>query len=83
MAKFMQDGASSHRSKTTKKYLLKKNIPLFDHPPNSPDLNPIEKVWGEMKRRMREKNLIFRGFQDLVDQIQIEWDNIEEEFINS
>jgi transposase len=40
-------------------YLEQIGIPLFDHPPNSPDLNPIEKVWGEMKRRMREKNLFF------------------------
>ena len=30
----------------TKKYLLEQKIRLLDHPASSPDLNPIENLWG-------------------------------------
>jgi len=32
------------------------NIALMSHPPNSPDLNPIELVWAILKKRVEEKN---------------------------
>lgn len=46
---FQQDGAPSHHSKSTLSWLANQNIPLFFHPPNSPDLNPIEPIWLELK----------------------------------
>ena len=50
---FQQDGAPSHTAKTTKCWLARNDIPLFPHPPNSPDLNPIEPIWHELKKRLR------------------------------
>jgi transposase len=44
-----QDGAPSHTVKKTKKGLADHNIDLFPHPPNSPDLNPIEPLWHDLK----------------------------------
>jgi len=46
---FQQDNASCHVSKETKKWFNDHNIPLFYHPPNSPDLSLIERVWHELK----------------------------------
>lgn len=50
---FQQDNTSSHKSKSTKKWLTRHHIPLLFHPPSSPDLNPIEPAWHELKTRLR------------------------------
>jgi DDE superfamily endonuclease/Transposase len=47
---FQQDNASSHTSKSTQHWFLHENIPLLFHPANSPDINPIEPVWHELKK---------------------------------
>ena len=39
---FQQDGASSHTTKITKKYLESREINVLNCPSSSPDLNPIE-----------------------------------------
>ncbi|RXN06888.1 Transposable element Tc3 transposase [Labeo rohita] len=39
---FQQDNAAVHNAHLTKE----NNVPLLDHPACSPDLNPIENVWG-------------------------------------
>jgi hypothetical protein len=46
---FEQDGAASHCSKSTMKWFTKNKISLFDYPASSPDLNPIEPVWLDLK----------------------------------
>lgn len=50
---FQQDNASSHTSKSTKNWFATRGISLLYHPPSSPDLNPIEPVWHELKKRLR------------------------------
>lgn len=47
---FQQDNASCHTSKHTKKWFDNHGIPLFYHPPNSPDLLPIEAIWHKLKK---------------------------------
>lgn len=43
---FMQDGASAHTAKDTKKFLDSNRVKVLDWPPRSPDLNPIERMWA-------------------------------------
>lgn len=50
---FMQDGAPSHRDGRTKQWLHDHNISCLFHPANSPDLNPIEHIWHEIKKIIR------------------------------
>lgn len=47
---FMHDGAPCHRAKSIKNYLSSVNLRVLKWPGNSPDLNPIENVWNQLKK---------------------------------
>ena len=46
---FQQDGAPSHRAKSTTAWLNRNHLEVFPHPANSPDLSPIEPLWHQLK----------------------------------
>lgn len=48
------DNASFHRSETSKKLVEEAGCRLLFLPPYSPDLNPIEKCWSNLKVKVRE-----------------------------
>ena len=51
---FQQDNAPCHKAKTTMDYFNVNSIVLMDWPPQSPDLNPIENVWGYVKQELKK-----------------------------
>ncbi len=52
---FQQDLAPARTAKSTKSWLNNHGVGVLDWPANSPDLNPIENLWGIVKRKMRNK----------------------------
>ncbi len=52
---FQQDLAPAHTAKSTKSWLNDHGVDVLDWPANLPDLNPIEILWGIVKRKMRNK----------------------------
>ena len=51
------DNETFLNTKEAKAYYDKKNIVLFQIPPKSPDLNPIENYWSWVRKQMRAKDL--------------------------
>lgn len=71
---FQQDGASCHTAKTTMKWFQDRQIEVLDWPSSSPDLNPIETLWGKMKKRLRNERPSTK--QELCEKLKEVWSQI-------
>lgn len=77
---FMQDGAPAHSSQHTTPFLQKRFTFIKDWPANSPDLNPIEHLWGAMKRIIKTKSI--NSKEDLINTVQEIWNNFPQSSID-
>ena len=79
---FQQDGAPSHWAKSTQQWFTRHNIPLLFHPANSPNLNPIEAIWAQLKHRLRMMKWHPTTEQKLCEACLAIWEEIPIENIN-
>ncbi len=70
-AVFQHDNDPKHTSKTTTALLNTLRVKVMDWPSMSPDLNPIEHLWGILKRKVEERKV--SNIQQLRDVVMEEW----------
>ncbi|KAH9115048.1 hypothetical protein AeMF1_010892 [Aphanomyces euteiches] len=73
---FMHDNAAIHTSKDTKEFLAQNNVNIFVHPALSPDLNPIENLWGQLVRAVYANGKQYNDVESLKATISREWAKI-------
>ncbi|DAZ94888.1 TPA: hypothetical protein N0F65_008032 [Lagenidium giganteum] len=79
---FQQDGCSYHTSRATKAWFADMEVDVMDWSSNSPDLNPIENVWGKLVRHVYEGGRQFDSVNKLRTQIKLSWKEITQDYVD-
>lgn len=78
---FIQDNARAHIAEYSMNWLQENNIDTPKYPANSPDMNPIEKVWKIIKDKIEKAAPT--TLNELKHEIQKAWDGLELKMIQS
>lgn len=82
---FQHDGASAHgrgsANSVAGRYLAKKGVKVTFHPPYSPDLSEVEKVWPILNRKVAE--LMPQTLDELIAAAKQAWAAIPQSALNA
>jgi hypothetical protein len=69
---FQQDNAPKHTSRLVREWIHNNGVQCIDFPPYSPDLNPIENIWADLKRRIERRHAC--TVAELEVHLGVEWE---------
>ena len=73
---FQDDNAPAHRARTINTFLQNQGVQRLPWPAYSPDINPIENIWGEMTRRINAMDHLPSNIAELRQALLDVWDAI-------
>ncbi|KAL3189757.1 hypothetical protein MRX96_020787 [Rhipicephalus microplus] len=73
---FQHDRSPVHTSKKVEALLRQLNIAVLEWPPQSPDFNIIENIWGQMKAALASKPLHGMSRDSLWRAVHAEWERL-------
>lgn len=80
---FQHDNARPHTARITRDFLAQNNVQVLDWPSRSPDLNPIEHLWDELDRRVRQRDPQPQTLPALFVALRAEYQLIPRHFIRN
>ena len=78
---FQQDNASIHTSEEAKSWFEENGVRVMDWPARSPDLNPIENVWGWLARKVYAENRQYKSISELYTAVMAQWENMPSDIV--
>jgi hypothetical protein len=78
---FQHDNARYHVARVCQDFLNQNHIRVLPWPPLSLDLSPIEHLWHELGRRVRNRQNKPETLQERRDALVHQWNNIPQAFI--
>jgi len=74
--RFQNDNAPAHTARIVQQFIEQQGILVMEQPPLSPDMNPIEHLWDELGRAVRNRNVPPTNLRQLRDALLEEWARI-------
>jgi hypothetical protein len=78
---FQQDNARIHTARNTKDIFNEENIDVMDWPALSPDLNPIENVWGYLVQQVYPTGTQYFSKEELKRVILHHWSRLDPAYL--